>query len=71
MFSKFKVYYKPRHCQPLFLLVYALSCPLTADQTFEKWKEKIKPGIYLGIYPINPRTVALVLSLSTGRLSPQ
>ena len=58
------------HWQPLFFPVYALSSPLAADQTFENRKEKSTPGIYLGMSPIYAITVALVLILLTGRVSP-
>ena len=51
--------------------VYSLVCPLSADQTFDKCKYKITPDIYLGMYPIYARTVALTLIMSTGRVSTQ
>ena len=51
--------------------MYELSLPLAADQPFDKRKEKIISDIYLGMSPIHVRTVALVLSLYTGRVSPQ
>ena len=71
MFIKSEVYCNPSNWQPIFCPVYELSRPLAADQPFDKWKEKITPGIYLGMYPINARPVALVRSLSLGRVSPQ
>ena len=71
MFSKSKVDYNPRNCQPLFCSVYELARPLALDQYFEKWNKKITPGIYLGISSIHASTVALLLSLLTGRVSPQ
>ena len=71
MFSKSKVCYKPRNSQPLFCPVYELAHPLAAYQPFDKWKEKITPGIHLGMSPIHSRKAALVLSLLTGRVSPQ
>ena len=67
MFSKYKVDSKPSHCQPLLYPLYALSSPLAADQPFDKWKEKIKPGIYLGMSQIHERTVSLVLSFVNGK----
>ena len=51
--------------------MYELALPLAADQPFDKRKEKIISDIYLGMSPIHVRTVALVLSLYTGRVSPQ
>ena len=71
MFSKSKVDSKPRKWQLLFCPVYALARPLAANKLFEKWKEKITPVIYLGMSPIHARTAALVLSLSTVRVSSQ
>ena len=71
MLSTSNVDSNPRHWQPLLFPVDELARTLAVDQTFDKWKEKIIPGIYLGMSPIHARTVALVLSLSTGRVSPQ
>ena len=64
--SKLNVDYNPRKWKQLFFPVYELYLPLASDQPFDKWKEKITPGIYLGMYPIHARPVSLVLSLSTG-----
>ena len=55
MFSKSKIYYNPMNWKPLFYPVYALARPLDVDQTVDKWKEKITPGIYLGMSPIHAR----------------
>ena len=66
MFSKPKVDSNPGRWQPLFCPVYVLARPLAADQHFDKWKEKITPGIYLIISLIYASTVNLVPSLSTG-----
>ena len=71
MFSKSKVDSNPSHWQPIFWPVYALSCPLALDQNFDKWKDKITLGVYLGMYPIHVSTLALVIILSTRRVSPQ
>ena len=70
MFSKSKVYSNPRHWKLLFCHMYELYLPLAADQPFDKRKDKITTGIYLGISQIHARIVALVLRLSMRRVSP-
>ena len=51
--------------------MYELDCPLSENQPFDKWKEKTTPSIYLVMSTINARTLALINSLSTGRVSPK
>ena len=51
--------------------MYELYFPLAVNQPFDKRKDKITPGIYLGMHPINVRTLALIVRLSTGMVSPQ
>ena len=68
-FIKYKVYYKPFNCQLLFPM-YVLVLPLASGQPFDKWKYNIPPGIYLGVSSIHASTVVLVLSPTTGRVSP-
>ena len=51
--------------------MYSLSLPLVEYQPFEKCKKKSTPGVNLEMYPIHASTVALVLSLSMVRVSPQ
>lgn len=51
--------------------VYVLANRLQAQQAHPKWKERSRIGIYLGQSPQHARNVALVLSLTTGLVSPQ
>jgi transposase InsO family protein len=51
--------------------VYVLKRPLQQGQKIRKWDERARIGIYLGQSPQHAKTVALVLSLSTGNVSPQ
>ena len=71
MFSKSKVDSKSRHWKPLFCPVYELAITLSADQPFDRQKDKITPGMYLGMYKIYARKVSLVLRLLTGRVLTQ
>ena len=51
--------------------VYALSSELAAGQGFPKWNKRARVGIYLGQSPKHARSVALVLNIKTGLVSPQ
>jgi len=51
--------------------VYVLQGPLQQGQRIRKWEERARIGIYLGPSPQHAKSVALVLSLSTGNVSPQ
>jgi hypothetical protein len=51
--------------------VYVLKGPLQQGQKIRKWEERARIGVYLGQSPQHARSVALVLSLSTGNVSPQ
>eukprot|EP00978_Attheya_sp_CCMP212_P015453 scaffold39891_cov70-Attheya_sp.AAC.1 len=50
---------------------YALNSKLQGGKSIPKWQERARVGIYLGLSPQHSRSVALVLSLSTGLVSPQ
>jgi hypothetical protein len=43
----------------------------TAGGIKSKWTDRSRIGIYLGRSPIHARSVALVLNIDTGRVSPQ
>ena len=66
MFSKSKADSNPRNWQPLFYTVYELARSLAWYQPFDKRKEKITPGIYLGMTPIHVIKLSLLLILSMG-----
>ena len=51
--------------------VYVLQSHLQAGQKGRKWEDQARVGIYLGPSPQHARTVALVLSLTTGLVTPQ
>jgi hypothetical protein len=46
-------------------------CPVYVYDRSDKWSERARVGIYLGQSPAHARTVALVLDLKTGYVSPQ
>jgi len=51
--------------------VYVLQGLLQQGQRIRKWEERARIGIYLGPFPQHAKSVALVLSLSTGNVSLQ
>ena len=51
--------------------VYVLQGPLQQGQKIRKWEERVRIGIYLGPSPQHAKSVALILSLSTGNVSLQ
>ena len=62
----------PKHWQHFGCPVYVLERTLqTAGGIHHKWRERSKVGVYLGRSPQHAQSVALVLSLRTGLVSPQ
>ena len=62
----------PQFWQPFACPVYVLDTKLqTAGAIFGKWKDRARVGLYLGRSPKHARSVALVLNLQTGLVSPQ
>jgi hypothetical protein len=51
--------------------VYVLDGDLASGKKINKWEERSKVGVYLGQSPQHSRSVALVLDLQTGLVSPQ
>ena len=71
-FHRSPVSANPKHWQHFGCPVYVLERNLqTAGGIHHKWSEKAKVGIYLGRSPQHAQSVALVLSLRTGLVSPQ
>jgi transposase InsO family protein len=70
-FSKSNVSTNPLHWQPFGCPVYVLSAARQTTGIQNKWAERSKVGIYLGRSPQHAQSVALVLSLETGLVSPQ
>jgi len=50
---------------------YVLDSNLQARKKIPKWKERMRVGIYLGHSPVHARSVSLILSMTTGLVSPQ
>jgi hypothetical protein len=72
VFSRTDIDVNPRHWIPFGSPVYVLSPKLQGSvRIMNKWESRAKLGIYLGRSPMHVRSVALVLSLSTGLVSPQ
>ena len=62
----------PRFWQPFACPTYVLEAALqTAGGIHGKWKDRARVGLYLGRSPNHARSVALVLNLQTGLVSPQ
>ena len=70
-FSGTKVTTNPNHWYHFGCPVYVLDDKLQSGQKINKWSERARVGIYLGYSPQHARTVALILSLLTGLVSPQ
>jgi hypothetical protein len=61
-----------KHWKPFGCPVYVLDADLQEGKTGHgKWKDRSRMGIYLGQSPIHNHSVALVLSMKTGYVSPQ
>ena len=60
-----------KHWHPFGCPVYALNQALQTGNIHHKWKPRARPGIYLGRSPQHARSVALVLNIQTGLVSPQ
>ena len=62
----------PKFWQPFACPVYVLDKSLqSAGGIMGKWKERSRVGLYLGRSPTHARSIALVLHLQTGLVSPQ
>jgi hypothetical protein len=70
-FAGTKIATNPKHFFHFGCPVYVLSNAMQAGRKIDKWSECTRVGIYLGASPQHARTVALVLSLTTGLASPQ
>jgi len=70
-FSGTKVTINPKHWSHFGCPVYVLDNDLQAGKKINKWQYRARVGSYLGQSLQHERTVALVLSLETGLVSPQ
>ena len=60
-----------RHFHPFGCPVYVLNDKLAAGKSIPKWHKRARMGVYLGRSPNHAQSVALVLNLATGLVSPQ
>jgi hypothetical protein len=60
-----------RHYHTFGCPVYILDDNLAAGKSIPKWHRRARLGVYLGRSPNHAQSVALVLNLSTGLVSPQ
>ena len=71
LFDKSAVNINKKHWQPFGCPVYVLNDALAKGKPYNKWKQRSRVGIYLGMSPLHARNVALVLDQTTGLVSPQ
>ena len=71
LYSRSRVLPNLNHLHPFGCPVYVLNEKMQSDKKGPKWEERAKCGIYLGLSPNHARSVALVLSLTTGMVSAQ
>lgn len=60
-----------RYFHPFGCPVYVLDERIANNKKIPKWEDKARVGVYLGPSPRHARSVSLVLSLTTGLVSPQ
>ena len=60
-----------RHFHPFGCPTYILDDSLAAGKSIPKWHKRARLGVYLGRSPNHAQSVALVLNLATGLVSPQ
>ena len=70
-FSGVKVAPKLQHFHAFGCPTYVLDNAIQSGQGAPKWKQQSRLGVYLGPSPNHARSVALVLNLRTGHVSPQ
>ena len=61
----------PRHWQTFGAPSYTLDNALQAQKPIDKWTERTRIGIYMGQSPQHACAVALILSITSGLMSPQ
>ena len=71
LFSQVPVAPKVKHAHTFGAPVYVLDSRLQSGKPMEKWMGRSRVGIYLGTSPRHSRKVALILSMTTGHVSPQ
>ena len=71
IFANTNIHPNPKHWKPFGCPVYVLDSALQTTGIHHKWKQRSEVGIYIGRSPQHARSVALVLNLTTGLVSPQ
>ena len=71
LFSRSRVLPNLDHLHPFGCPTNVLGEKMQSDKKGPKWGERARCGIYLGLSPNHARSVSLVMSLSTGMVSPQ
>jgi hypothetical protein len=71
IFAQSKVAFNPAHYYAFGAPIYTLDRQMQAGQNIDKWSDRSRVGVYLGLSPQHARTVPLVLDIGTGLTSPQ
>ena len=70
-FAKIRDVPELKHEHPLFCPVFALDANLQGTGSLPRWEPRSRAGVYLGRSKHHASSVALVLNLETGNVSPQ
>lgn len=71
LFAKSEVTPNLNHFQPFGCPVFVLDNKMQSGNKLPKWEVRSRMGVYLGMSMQHARSVALVLNLKTGHVSPQ
>ena len=71
LFTGSKVAFNPRHAHTFGCPAYVLDNAMQTGKKGNKWEERARVGIFLGYSPQHSRSVSLILSLTSGLVSPQ
>jgi len=71
MFTGVPVAPNARHCHTFGCPAYVLDRRMQARMKMPKWAKRSRVGVYLGPSWAHAKSVGLVLSLTTGLVSPQ
>ena len=70
-FACVKVKPKLKHFHPFGCPAYVVADKIQASKALPRWSTRARVGVYLGPSPRHARSVALILNLETGLVSPQ
>ena len=71
LFAKSEVTPNLNHFQPFGCPVFVLDNKMQSGKKLPKWEVRSRMGVYLGMSMQHARSVALILNLKTGHVSPQ